>query len=191
MKLSKIALVFLAGGIFVILVGGLFLTYSQQEQEQIRLQEELSSVKQMLTKYSPKELSSRQEEVESQLVQAGSELEAAKANLRQSIESIEATDTLFEVAKTSGVEVIGTESVSPTSKILEGIRFSLLPLKARVTGDVPNLVNFILGLSRKFPTSTIESVIIVTYELAEEGEGEELEKPVVDLTLLIHTYEGD
>lgn len=197
MKLGKTVLIFLASGIFVVLVAGLFMAYSQQSQEQSQLHQELYLARLTIAKYSPGKLSLQQRELESQLTHTESQLRAVKANLRQSIESIEVTDTLFEVAETSEVEIIEIGSPGLTSKELEGITHSVLSLRAKVEGDVPNLIDFILELSRKFPSSMVESVEIdvpeVTEEEAETG-GEEIEepaKPSAVLKLSIYTYEGD
>ena len=196
MKLGKTAWIFLASGIFVVLFTSLIVAYSQQVQEQNRLYQELSSVRLTLDKYSakfsPERFSSQQRELESRLAQAQSGLEDVKARLRQSIESIEVTDTLFEVARTCDVKIIEIRSSRLTSGELEGVTFSDLPLRATVEGDVPNLIKFILELSGKFPTSMAESVEINVPELTEGGEtGEELEKPSANLKLHIYTYEGD
>jgi len=198
MKLSKTAWIVLTVSIFAIAFASLNTAYSRQGQEQSRLNEELSLVQLRLTKYSPEELSSQQRELESQLARAESQLEATKASLSQSIQSIEATDTLFEVAEAYGVEIIEISSLGLTSKTLEGITCSVLTLTAKAEGDVPNLINFTLELSKNFPTGVVESVEISVPEATEEegetGEEEteeELGKPSANLRLCIYTYEGD
>jgi len=196
MKLSKTAWIFLASGIFIFLLAGLIVVNSNQGQEQSQLYQELSSAQLTLAKYTakfpPERFSSQQRELESQLARAQSELEDVKARLRQPIESIEVTDTLFEVAKTCDVKIIEIRSSRLTSRELEGVTFSALPLMADVEGDVPNLIKFILEVSGKFPTSMVELVGINVPELTEGGEtGEELEKPSANLKLDIYTYEGD
>jgi len=192
LKLGKTAWAFLAIGLFVFVVAGLILAYYEHDREQIRLQQELSSTQEILAKYTPKELSSRQEEAENQLARAESELEAAKANLRQSIESIEATDTIFAAARASNVEVLRVRSLgTPTAKGLEeGLTLTFLSLSVKVEGDIPNLVNFVVELNGKFPSGAIESVEIIVPE-AVEGEEEEELRPSADIQLSIHTYEGD
>jgi len=192
LKLGKTAWAFLAIGLFVIVVAGLFLAYYEHDREQIRLQQELFSTQELLAKYSPEELSSRQEEVENQLARTESELEAAKANLRQSIESIEATDTIFAAARASNVEVLRVKSLgTPASKVLEeGLTLTFLSLSVEVEGDIPDLVNFVVELNGKFPGGAIESVEIIVPE-AVEGEEEEELRPSAKVQLSIHTYEGD
>ena len=195
LKLSKKAWIVLAIGIFIIAFASLNMAYSQQGQEQIRINQELSLAQLRLARFSPEELSSQQQKLENRLAHTEWKLEVAKASLRQLIESIEVTDTLFEVAETSGVEIIEINSPGLTSEELEGVAYSILALTAKVEGNVPNLINFILELNRKFPTGVLESVEIVVPGVIEgETGGEEIEepaKPSAKLELFIHTYEGD
>ncbi len=193
MKLGKTAWAFLGIGLFVIVVAGLILAYYEHDREQIRLQQELSSTQELLAKYTPEKLSSRQEEVENQLARAESELEAAKANLRRSIESIEATDTIFAAARASNVEVLRVRSLgTAASKVLEeGLTLTFLSLSVEVEGDIPDLVKFVVELNSKFPGGAIESVEIIVPEALEEEEEEEELKPSAKVQLSIHTYEGE
>jgi len=192
LKLGKTAWVFLAIGFFVVVGAGLIMAYYENEQEQIRLQQELSLTQETLTKYSPKELSSRQEEVENRLAGAESELEAAKANLRQSIESIEVTDTIFDAAATSNVKILRIRSLgTPIDTVVQELTLTVLSLSVKVEGDISDLVNFVVELNGKFPSGAIESVEIIV-PVAVEGEEEEEElTPSADILLSIHTYEDD
>ncbi len=187
MKLTKTALIFLVVGIFVILVASLGVAYSYQGQEQSQLNQQLSIAQLALEKYLPQQLSSQLRELERQLAQAESQLGGAKTDIHQSIESIEVTDTLFEVARTCDVEIIGISSLGMTSKELEGFTYSTLSLRVKLEGDAPNLINFILKLSEKFPAGLVKWLEIDIPGVTEE----ELEKPSANLELCIHTYEGD
>ncbi len=198
MKLGKASRLLLTIGIFAILFAGLGVTYPQQSEKQSQLIEQLSIAQLALEKYSPQQFSSQLRDLESQLAQAESQLEAAEAALHQPIESIEVTDTLFAAAQTSGVETIEISSLGVTSKELEGFTYSVLSLRVKLEGDVPNLTNFILKLSKEFPTGLVKRLEIVVPEVTEEGgeTGEELgegesEKPSANLELIIHTYGSD
>ena len=210
-KLSKAVLIFVAGGIFVILAASLGMAYIQQEQEQKQLPQQLSLAQASLTKYLPEELSARQRELESRLAQTESQLRAAKNSLRQSIESIEATDTLFEIAETCDVEITEVNSPGVTTKVLEGFTYSQLSLTVTVEGDVLNLIDFIYEWTHEYPTGVVKSVEITVPEMTEEKgetgeepqveegetveepqvEEEEPEKPSANIELSIYTYEGD
>lgn len=189
MKLSKTAWILLATGIFIVVVVRLNMTHFQQVEEQSRLYQELSLAQMRLNNSPAQQLASQQREQESWLAQTESQLKAAKANLRQSIKSIEVTHALFKVAETCGVEITQVSSLGQTTKALEGVTLSVLSLTARAEGDMPDLINFILELSKEFPTGVVESVGIDEPKVT--GEEEELGKPSANLKLLIHTYEGD
>ncbi|MBA7704032.1 hypothetical protein ES703_112830 [subsurface metagenome] len=191
MRLGKRARIFLAGGIFVVLMASLFLVYAQHNQERNRLSDELSLVQLALTRFSPEKLSAQQRVLESRLTRTELELATAKNRLRQSIESIEVTDTLFEVADTHNVEIIGIDSPGVTGEELEGVNLSILSLTAMVEGDVSNLVDFIIELSEEFPTSVDSSVEILFPTSVDESEETDVEKPIASIELRIHTYEGD
>ena len=195
MKISKTALIFLGVGIFVILVGILGMTYSQQSQEQSRLNQELALAQMRFKAYASEQLSSQQEELESRLTRLESRLKNAKSSLYQSIQSIEITDTLYEVAEACGVEIVEVSSPGLADKELEGITYSFLTLAVKVEGEVFNLIDFIDAWTKEYPTGVVESAEINVPQLTEEEEEEEteeeLEKPSADLKLLIYTYEGD
>ena len=190
-RLSKTARTILGSGIFLVLAAILIMAYFQEGQEQDRLSQELSSVQILLArqwdKFSAEGLPAKQSEVESQLALVESQLYAAKANLRQAIESIEITDTLFEIAETSEVKIVeisnvGIVELSPPSLIdedLEELDFSALSLTAKIEGDVANLVDFIFKLSQEFPTCVNDATDI------------DAEQSLATLTLQIFNYEGD
>ncbi len=191
MKLGKKAQIILAGGIFVVLMASLFMVYYQHGQEQNRLSDELSLVQLALTGFSPEKLSAQQRVLESRLTRTELELATAKNKLRQPIESIDITDTLFEVADTHNVEIIGIDSPGVTSEELEGVSLSILSLTAMVEGDVSNLIDFIIELSEQFPTSVDASVEILFPTSADESVETGVETPTASIELRIHTYEGD
>ena len=201
MKLSKTSRLLIAIGIFVILLGGLGMAYGQQNVEKRQLERELSFAQLLLTRQSTRlssdTLSSQQRELEGRLVETESQIGAAIANLRQSIESIEVTDTLFETAQTCDVEITEINSPGVTSDRLGGLICSVISLELDVRGDVSNLINFVFELSKEFPTGVVEWVEIdipVVTEVegeAAEGEEEEVREPSANLQLRIHTYEGD
>ena len=191
MRLGKKAQIFLAGGIFVVLMASLFMIYYQHGQERSRLSDELSLVQLTLARFSPEKLSAQQKVLESRLTRTELELATAKTRLRQSIESIEVTETLFDVADTHNVEIIGIDSPGVTSEELEGVSLSILSLTVVVEGDVSNLINFIIELSEEFPTSVDSSVEILFPTSVDGTEETEVEKPIASIELRIHTYEGD
>lgn len=192
MKVSKTALIFLGVGIFVILVAILGMNYSQQSQEQSRLNQELSLVQLRLEEYASQQLSSQQEELESRLTRLEARLKVTKNNLYQSIQSIEVTETLYEVAEAYDVEIVEVSSPGVSNEELEGITYSFLTLVVTVEGDEEaDLIDFIDAWTKEYPTGVVESVEITVPEPPEDEEETAEELPSADIRLLIYTYEGD
>jgi len=196
-KLSTTSWIFLTIGIFGILVLSLNVAYAQQSQEQSQLNEEVALVQKRLLKNPPQQISSQKSELESRLAKAELQLKVTKVGLYWSLESIEASDALFELAEASYVEVTEISSSGVSSELLEGVDFSILLLTVTIEGDVLNLVDFIYKWTHEYPTGVVQSVAITVPEVVEEeeeteeAEEAEEEKPSAIINLLIYSYEGD
>ncbi len=206
MKLSKTSWLILTAGIFIVTFASVGAARSQKIDEQNRLQEELAVAELRLSKLQFEELSSQQEELEKQLSQIISRSEAIQGMLSPPTASIATSDTLFDIAETSGVEITEIASSEPVSDDLEGITYSALPFTVRVEGDTHRLIDFIINLNDNFKTGVVKSVEINIPEATEnggetgeepaegqsgEGETEELERPSASIRLVIYTYQGD
>lgn len=188
MKLSKTSWFFLGTGIFVILLLSFGAAYLQQSQQQDQLSEELSLAQLRLEKYSSRQqLSSQREELEAQLPKVQLQLKATRASLSQSVESIEASDTLFEIAEDSNVEIIMISSSTLNNEKLEGGTYSVLPLSVQIEGAITDLIDFIFKWSGEHRTGVMKSVGITIPKTNDAGE---LEKPSANLKLLIYSYQG-
>jgi len=179
MKLSKTGWLFLGAGIFAILAASLGVAHSQQASERSQLTQGLSMAQLQLQKCDFEGLSSRQEELERSLARVESQLRTSKNSLSQSIESIEASDALYDIAKDCGVEITEIHSSSPNNDELEGVSCAAVPLTVQVEGDLSRIVDFIHEWTRKYPTGMVRSVAITVPEVSDvgeeesEGEGEE------------------
>ena len=67
LKISKTSWLIIAAGIFIVIIAGLFLTRSQQIQEQDRLDDELGIAEMRLDKLQIKKLQQQEEELQRQL----------------------------------------------------------------------------------------------------------------------------
>jgi len=165
------------------------MAYSRQTQEQNQLEEQLTLARARLEKYpAPQKLASDKEEMEIRLVKAKADLSLAKVNLYHSIESIEASKALFDIADDSLVEITNIASPGISEEQVEQIIMSALPLTVTAEGDVPNLVNFVFNWIKEYPTGIVKSVEINVPEATEEGEEQ---KPSAVIDLIIYSYEGD
>lgn len=186
-KLSRKALIFLGVGILVIFGASLGMLYSQETEEQSRLSQELDVIQLRLDTHSPDEFSFQQRELEWRLARTEVQVNSAKDRLRQSVDSIEVTETLFEVAADNGVEMVEISSPGLSSEDLDSGVYSVLLLAAVVEGDVSHLVDFVLAVGRKFPVGVIESVEITVPAVM----GGESAQPSATLSLRIYSYQGD
>ena len=105
-NLSKTSWIILSVGVFIVVLAGLGVTYSQQVKEKNELQDELAVTNLRLEKYNIEEL----QQEENQLLQAieaeAAKLESAVLKINQSIESIDTTDNCYLLASQNGVEVV-------------------------------------------------------------------------------------
>lgn len=184
MKLGKASWLLITIGIFIIALVGLVVVRSQQVKQQNLLSEELASTELRLKGIQLERLSNQQEELEKGLSQTISQFEVARAMLSQPIESITISSTLFVIAEAHGVELTEISSPGLSSAELEGLTFSVIPLTARVEGDVPNLVSFITRLNEELTTGVVKSVKISIPEIAGE-------KASANIELAVYTYQGE
>ena len=184
MKLSKTSWLLLISGVFILVFASLGAIYYQQFHQQNRLNEELTLAQLRLNGFKLEQLA-HQQELEKRLTQTISQCETAKAILSQSNRSIATSETLFYTATAYGVAVTEISSSGLASENLEGITCSILPLTARVEGDVSDLVSFIIKLNYKLTTGTVKSVEISIPETTSE------EKTTANIQMVIYTYQGD
>jgi len=185
LKLSKTSWVLITIGVFIIALASLSVIRSQQVSQQNRLNEELTLTQPKLKEFQLEQLSYQQGELEKQLSQTISQLEAAKAILSQPNGSIVTSGILFDIAETYGAEVTEISSPGFTSDELEGVACRVLPLAVRVEGDVPDLISFITRLSNDLTTGVVKSVEISIPEMTGE------EKPSANIQLVIYSYQGN
>ena len=185
LKLSKTTLLVIAVGAFVIISATLGAAYSQRAGELNELNEKLALSQSNLQRVQLDKLSSEQKELEGQLTQATSQLEAVKAVLSQPVGSVAASNTLFSLAKSYELEVTEVTSPGPSSASLEEIACSAISLSARLEGEVPNLVSFVTELNTSLPTGVIKSMTITVPETTSE------EKASVDIQWVVYTYQGE
>ena len=161
-KLTKIAWLILAAGVVVVIFSSLGVAYFQQVDAKEQLDEEIELANRKLNTLQLQELRSQQQELKQQLSDAISQIEIAKAALSPSIENIAATDTVFETANDSDVEINEYESADFNLGILAGVNFSLLPITTDINGTVSDIIDFVINLNGNFTTGAVHSVDILT-----------------------------
>jgi len=164
LKISKRLFLIIGIGVFVIVGIGLVWVSFQQIGEQNELDEQLTSLQAKSSGVQLEQLSSRQAELEEQLSDNLTALEAVKATLSQQVGSVNVTSILFDLAKAYNVEVSEMTSPGPTTENLEGVTCSVIPLTAKIAGEVSNLVSFVTRLNSHFTTGVVKSVTITVLE---------------------------
>ena len=172
MKLSKTSWIIITIGIVVVAFGSLGLARHQQVLEQTQLRDELSVTTTRLQKTQIKPLQSQHSELQEQFDQALSQLETAKDELRQPIESIGVTDSIFDIAEACDIEITRINSSTLGSDKLEGISYAVIRLTITVEGDVPDFISFVTKLNNDFGTGIASSVQMGITGASEEMEGE-------------------
>jgi len=185
LKLSKKFWIILTVIILIITFASLGVARSQQIDEKKRLIEEFSLAESRLNGLRFEQLSSQQKELEEQLSQTILQFETADATSPQPIRSVAVNDTLLDIAKTYGVEIIEISSSGPVSGELEGITCRVLTVTAKVKGDAPNLIDFTIHLIDSLTNGVVKSVEISIPEATKNV------KPSANIKLAIYSYQGD
>lgn len=191
MKLSKTSQWILTIGILAILLVSLGVVYSRQKAEQSELRTNVAQAQQDFMKYSKytAKYTTEKKELEARRNEANSRIASVQNEFRKYTESIEISDTLFEVADDANVTITELSSSLPEQEELNGITYQVFSIDVTAEGEVVALLNFSKELSERFSAAAIESVDINVPEAAEEGESEE--KPTINLRLKIYAYEGE
>ena len=184
---------FLSIGIFFVLAVSLGVAYSQANSERNRAEQELSLAQLRLANYpSPQGLSLQLEDLENKLAEVEIQLGDTKSRLAQSIESIEAVDTLYEAAEDYGVKITEISSPPLSSRTPEGVACSVLLLTVNIEGEVSDIIGYVRKLGIEFPAGVVESVIINVSEMLEPV-GDKLVNvgELLEFTILARDPDGD
>jgi len=182
MKLSKKSWLFIALGIFLIALVGLWMVYSQQSGIQNQLNEELALVKSRLGSIHIESLAEERIVLEQQLDETLAQSEVAREKLSQPMNSIIINDILFGTAAVHSVNITEISAPVASEVVLDGVSCLTFPLTARVEGELDNLISFITELNGDFATATVKSVNI---DIPQSG-GDR--KSSVSLQMVFYTY---
>jgi Tfp pilus assembly protein PilN len=170
LRLSKIAWLILAAGIFIVVLAGLGLTYSGQRREQKTLSEELELTRTRLEKTDDSQSQLQQiSQLEERLVDSQGRLTEAKQKLLQAILSVDVSEKFFQIAEASGVTVesMGTTGIKGVE--IGGISCYQIDLHGNVSGEFLKLVDFIVNLDQNYITGFVKTAQISVGENGSEG----------------------
>ncbi|MBL7166724.1 MAG: hypothetical protein ISS55_09610 [Dehalococcoidales bacterium] len=177
--------VVITGVVLAAILGSLGVVQAQQITEKSRLDSEIASVEQSLDEYRPKQGSSSQEEMEERLSEATAALDEVKAQLSESIDSIEADDILFDIAALSSVQIQQIDIAPVSSEDLVDVPCTILSLTVIVEGAIPQLLDFVMTLNTDVTNGVVKSArISVPIETEDQT-------PKADVKMVIYYYEGE
>lgn len=183
-KLSKTSLLLLSGGIIVVAIFSLFVIHKQQIVQQQTLNRELSAANKRLVTLQLGQLSAQQSQLGQQNDQAVAELALIKQQVAVNIDSIAGSESLYAIAKESGVKITGLGALASSKDKLGGVAATVLPMTVTINGDWLKLVDFITRLKTEFPTCLLQNANIVI-------PADPTQTPSADLEISIYTYKGN
>ncbi len=163
--------------IFVIALG---IYRTRQIAEQERLRDELTIVNNRLAALELEQLTIQQEQVLDQIRRTTESVESLKIQIASPIDSIDASDNLFALAREIGVEVSDLSTDEAYKVNLAGVPCLVMPVSATLTGDWEKLVQYLYTLKTAFAKVLIDRAAL---DIGNET-------PTLKLTLLVYTYRG-
>lgn len=158
MKLSKTTWIALIIGVIVIAGFGLGWTYTQQNNQQKQLDNELAQANQRLNKITLNDLNTQKAQLTQQLEQINTQTEDTKTKLSSSKDSIDATDAILGDAKSHDIDITDISSSGISSGNLGAVTSQTLSINIKVEGNVQNIASFAISLSQIFPTAVVKTV---------------------------------
>ena len=151
---SRIGLIVIIVVIVAALVG-LYTVYSRQAAERGQLNERLDAAETHLPV-----LSAQKSDLESQLAQAQSSLNASQGQYPASIESIEYGEYVFELIEKCNLQLASLSFPRPAASAVGSVTYSVVPLSLPVSGTLENIFKFIdlIKTDPRFASTRVSSV---------------------------------
>ena len=188
MKIGKAAWMIVGAGGFVIILAGLGMTWSGQQQEQSRINEEYQLTQARLAKTDVGLDQIKITELEQQLSGAVDRLADAKETLKQTVISVDVADKFYEIADFYGVTVSSLGTSVNSYQAYENVGCKTISVYAAVFGDQNQILGFIAGLNEKFVTGFIQSSQINVGAQSDNGT---VNPTTAGIQMIIYTYQED
>jgi hypothetical protein len=179
MRFGKTSWMILLAGIFVVVIVSLGVTRSQQIKAQSQLTDDLNVATVRMDKLQIQHLHDQQQDLQNQLKTSQQRLEEARDSLREDIESIEVADEFFEIAEKSNVTVMSIGMPGYSEQELEDIVCNSITFNGQVTGELPDIIEFITRLNNEYSTGEVKNARI------------NIEESKLQVQMIAYTYEGD
>jgi hypothetical protein len=185
LKLSKTSWLILSAGIFLVVLGSLGVTRSQQLKEKSKLDEDLRSSTIVMDKIQTDTLQQQLDDLQQRAEEGEVLLNEARERLNQTVVSVDVSEELFAIAEYCGVTVvtIGTTPIKPNK--FEDVGLDMTSMSITALGDLASLVNFVSSLNDDYTTGLVKS-----FQISIPDSSDESESPSINIQMTIFSYEG-
>ena len=180
-NLSKTSWIILSVGVFIVVIAGLGVTYSQQMKEKNILQDELAVTDLRLEKFNIEDLQQQESQLLGEIEAEAAKLEIALDKIHWTLESINVTDECYLLASQAGIEIIDIGSTEIDSVEIGELGVSQITISVGVSGALPDIIDYITELNDSFTTGHVVTVQMNFDEVP----------PYASIQLIIYSYEGD
>lgn len=184
LKFSKTGWLILSAGIFVVILAGLGVTRSQQLTEQTKLEEELSLSTMRVDTIQVSHLRPQLEELQQRLDESESQLNEVQDRLRQTVVSVDVTEKFFAIAEYCDVVIQNLTNTTISTDTIQNINCYETSISATVTGELEDIVDFLIGLNEGYTTGYVQSTQI---SIPDESSDKQ---PSANFQIVVYSYEG-
>lgn len=183
-KLSKTSWLILSAGVFIVVLGSLGITRTQQLQEKSKLDEDLHNSTQVLEKLQATDLRQQLDDLQQKVEEEEVLLDEATERLNQTVVSVDVSDELFAIAEYCGVTIMNLSTTPIRPNLYGGIGLDMTSMNVVVDGDLPDLVDFVVSLNNDYTTGLVKSFQISI----PESDSNDV-SPSVTVQIVIYSYE--
>jgi hypothetical protein len=157
MRLSRRVWLILGAIVLIAALVGAYVVYFRQAEVRNDLNSRLSKAQDSVAT-----LTADKNDLEDQLAQAQSLLDASQAIFLESVDSIEYGEYLYDIAHDCNVELLSLSFPKPTSKKAGGVTYSVVSLTLPISGALDNIFDFIdtLITDDRFASTDVKSISI-------------------------------
>lgn len=184
LKLSKTSWLLLSAGIFVVVLAGLGVTRSQQLKEQTQLEEELTLSTMKVDTIQVSHLRPQLDELQQRLDESITQLSEVQDRLRQTVLSVDIAEKYFAIAEYCDVVISNISTTTISTASIGGIAVSSASIGASVSGELDNIIDFLIGLNEGYTTGYVQSVQIGIPDESTDT------LPSASFQMVIFSYEG-
>lgn len=188
-RISRFGVIVLAMGMVAVLAASLLFAYKAQAKGQERLRQDIAAAQKRLAGFAPRTLAAQALKLKGQVDLSRADIAETERRLGPPLESIDSSTWLYDEAAQAGVSIHQLSSPGRQAAKLGKVAFEVLPITVGVSGAVPDMVEFVLGVGRRFPTGVIGSVQMAVPESTGFQDGAKpKDPPSTTVQLKIYSY---